>query len=250
MAKLWIARAACAATAWFGMTAIAADDAEPRTISVTGVGEIAAAPDVAEINAGVTTRAETASAALDANSRAMNAIFENLKSRGVAAKDIQTTQLRVDPEYSQPQPRQPRPGDAAEFVPRLIGYRVSNQVQVTSRQIPKLGELLDALVQSGANQINGIAFRVNEPAKLLDEARKKAVADARRKAQMLADESGVVLGPPRTIRETGGMTLPPRPRRGNMMMAMGADAREAPIAGGEQELTVTVDVIYEIGQTK
>lgn len=246
MAKLWIARAACAATAWFGMTAIAADDAEPRTISVAGVGEIASAPDVAEINAGVATRAETASAALAANSQAMNAVFEALKARGVAAKDIQTTQLRVDAEYSQPKPGRAQPTDAAEFVPRLIGYRVSNQVQVTSRQIPKLGELLDTLVLSGANQINGIAFRVDEPAKLLDEARKKAVADAKRKAQMLADESGVILGPPRTIRETGGAMPMPRP----MMMSMRSDRMAAPIAGGEQELTVTVDVIYEIGQTK
>lgn len=226
-----------------------ADEMKARiaTIAVNGTGKISAVPDIAEINVGVVTQAPTAQQALAANTEAMTTLQALLKERGVAAKDVQTTQIQVNPQYSQPRPQRPDQPQA-EFVPRIVGYRVDNSVQVTSRQIAKLGALLDALVQAGANQIHGIQFRVGEPEKLLDEARKRAMADAKRKAEMLAGEAGVVLGPPVSIQE-GTSSPPPMPYAPRMMGMMAAGSA-VPVAAGEQELSLTVQVSYEIKGAK
>lgn len=213
-----------------------------RTISVNGTGRISSAPDLADINIGVVTQAETARDALSSNNEAMRAIHDLLKERGVASKDIQTVNINVSPRYSQPSPSQP--GQQREpFVPRIVGYEVRNTVQITARDLEKLGGILDAVVQSGANQINGISFRIDEPEKLLNEARKRAVADARRKAEQLAGEAGVVVGLPISINESGGFFPPPRPMAAARMMA---ESSEVPVAGGEQELTINVSIVFEL----
>lgn len=230
-------------------TTRAAEEKEPKPrISVTGVGKLATIPDQAEIQVGVRTQAPTAGAALAANNEAMNALHAILKERGVASKDVQTTQIQVTPQYSQPNPRRGNE-NAGEFIPRIVGYRVDNMVRITARKVEKLGELLDALVQAGANQIHGIAFRVDEPEKLLDEARKRAMADAKRKAEILAGEAGVVVGPPLQIDEEGSGSVPP-PRFGFAPRAMAMAAAPMPVAAGEQELSVTVRVVYEIKAAK
>lgn len=213
-----------------------------RTISVNGTGKVSAAPDVADINIGVVTQATTARDALAANTESMTAIHNLLKERGVAAKDIQTVNINVSPRYSQP--NQPQAGQPQEpFVPKIVAYEVHNTVQITARDLTKLGGILDAVVQSGANQMNGISFRVEEPEKLLDQARKEAMADAKRKAEQLAGEAGVVVGLPITISESGGVSPPPRPYAARMMAA---SAAPVPVAGGEQELSVTVSVVFEL----
>jgi len=214
-----------------------------RTIAVLGTGKVAAAPDVAEVNVGVVAQAPTARDALAANNEAMGALLATLKERGVAGKDVQTSSLRINPQYTQPQAQPGRP--AQEFQPRIFAYEVTNTVHITVRDLAKLGELLDAVVSSGANRMHGIAFRIDDDEELLDQARKQAVADARRKAELLAGEAGVVLGPVLTIREQGASLPPPRP----MMRAAFAGAAEAmavPVAEGEQELRVSVDVTYEL----
>ena len=224
-----------------------ADELKTRlaTISVNGNGKITAVPDHALINVGVATQAPTAQQALAANSEVMTKLQALLKERGVAAKDVQTTQIQVNPQYSEPRP-QLSGMSQAEFVPRIVGYRVDNSVQVISRQIAKLGALLDALVQGGANQIHGIQFRVDEPEKLLDEARKRAMADAKRKAEQLAGEAGVVLGSPVSIQEEGaGAFESPMRFEAEMSGMMGAP-RSVPVAAGEQVMNVTVQVIYEM----
>ena len=218
-----------------------------RTISVTGTGKVSAAPDVADINVGVVTQATEAAAALSANTEAMTAIIALLKERGVAEKDIQTTSINIQPRYTQPN-RNPQQG-APDFVPRIAGYDVTNSVQITARDIKKLGTILDAVVKSGANQMNGISFRVSEPEKLLDLARKQAMNDAHRKAQQLAGESGVVVGLPISIQEMGGYA-PPMPKFGGARMAMMAEAAPVPVAAGEQELAVSVSVVYELQEAK
>jgi uncharacterized protein len=224
--------------------------AAPPTVAVQGTGRISARPDVATINVGVVSQAPSAKEALAANTKAMTQLHEIVNDHGVASKDIQTTQIQVHPQYSQPRPN-PRgvPENSGEFIPRIVGYRVDNAVQVTARRIDKLGELLDALVQAGANQIHGISFRVDQPETLLDEARKRAMADAKRKAELLAGEAGVVLGPPRSIQDEGVPSEPPRP-----MLMMGratmAAAAPVPIAAGEQELSVSVHVVYELRMPK
>src|SRR5918997_5874535 len=112
-----------------------ADEMKSRlsTISVNGSGKISAVPDQALINVGVATQAPTAQQALAANSEAMTTLQSLLKERGVPSKDVQTTQIQVNPQYSQPLPQRPDQPQA-EFVPRIVGYRVDNSVQVTSRQ--------------------------------------------------------------------------------------------------------------------
>ena len=177
----------------------------------------------------------------------MASLLALMKERGVAAKDVQTTQIQVNPQYSQPVPQrvdQPQ----REFVPRIVGYRVDNSVQITARQVAKLGALLDALVRAGANQIHGIHFSVDHPEKLLDEARRRAMSDAKRKAELLAGEASVVLGPPISIQESGAMA-PPRSVCSQDARMMAAESA-VPVAAGEQEMSVTVQVVYEMKQAK
>ncbi len=183
-------------------------------------------------------------------------MLQILKERGIAEKDIQTSQIEVSPQYSQPPPRfaaqvdvpgaPPQP--QAEFVPRIVGYKVDNSVRVTSRRIEQLGPILDAVVQGGANQISGISFRVEHAEKLLDEARKRAIASARHKAELLAGEAGVVLGAPLKIEEQDGGNAP-SPQFGRVFRAA-APAPAMAVVPGEQELTVTVSVIYELKQAR
>ncbi len=208
------------------------------TIVVSGEGRISAAPDMAEVSLGVVSEGPTAGEALKTNNASMAALQETLKEGGVAAKDFQTSNLSVQPRYSQPDGNRPQRG---EFVPRIVGYSVTNTVQVKVRGLDKLGELLDKVVSAGANQMYGISFRIDQSKALLDEARRQAMADAKRKAEQLCGEAGMVLGNPISIQESGGSApLMPRPMmRG---MAMAADA--VPIASGEQELGVNVQVVY------
>ncbi len=237
------------------------DDEKPSfpSITVTGFGKISARPDVADVTVGVLTQAATAKAALEANSTAMDRLHVIFSERGVANKDIRTLQVEILPVHSQPQPQTTASPIGApyvassgtgalstpEFVPRIVAYKVANSVQITARQVDKLGPMLDAAVQGGANQLSGISFRVERTEQLLDEARKRAIADAKRKAELLASESGMVVGIPWKIEEFA--------ERGNCgpssffereVAILQAPSR--PIAVGEQELSVIVSVVYEL----
>lgn len=216
------------------------EDSKP-SLSVSGTGKISAAPDMASVSVGVVSEAATASDALRANSQSMAALQTAIRERGVAAKDMQTSNISVQPKYSQPAPGRPQ----GEFVSRIVGYSVTNTVEIRVRDLGKLGELLDAVVSAGANQVYGITFGIDKADALLDEARKRAVADARRKAELLAGEAGVVLGQALQISESGGM-VPPTPMafRGGGMMAMAA--AEVPVSSGEIDLSVNIQIVYEI----
>ncbi len=218
------------------------------TISVTGTGKIAARPDVAEISVGVLAQAPTAQVALSLNNESMNRLVATLKERGIAEKDIQTSQVQVAPEYSRPHPRGPQ-DPVEEFVPRIVGYRVDNMVRIAARKIDQLGPLLDAVVQAGANQIHGISFRIEHDDQLLDEARKRAMADAKHKAALLAGEAGVVVGAPLKIEETGAENSP-QPRFMGVGKMMATAAAPMPVSPGEQEISVTVSVVYELKAPK
>lgn len=205
----------------------------PPSISVSGQATVSAAPDVAEIEAGVTTEAKTARAASEANAKAMNAVFAALKGAGIAQKDVQTSQISLQPQMTS------RNNSSAP--PQIAGYRATNRVSVTLRDISKIGDALDALVASGANDIGGIGFSVSQSSKLLDDARAKALEDAHRKASIYAQSAGVNLGGPLNISE-GGAPLPMAFRT----MKASMDAAPTPIAAGEQTLRVSVQVTYEI----
>jgi uncharacterized protein YggE len=244
------------ALAGFTQAARGDDPLKYHTITVSGTGKISARPDIAEVTAGVVTHAPGAQDALAANNAAMSRLLATLKERGIAEKDMQTSQLSITPVYSQPQPRViGAPGGAidppaqSEFVPRLVGYKVENSVRVTSRRIDQLGPVLDAIVQAGANQIHGISFRVEHTAELLDEARKRAMRDARHKGELLAGEAGVVLGPPMKIEEQQEGVPGPLHFGSPMAAAMGR-APAMPVVPGEHEHAVTVSVIYELKPPK
>jgi uncharacterized protein YggE len=217
-----------------GGAALAADAAS-RVITVSGEGEVRAAPDEAMLSAGVVTTARTAATALADNSHAMNQVFATLRGAGVPEKSIQTSGFNVSPQYATDK-------DGSQTA-RITGYQVSNTVNVTVDDLSKVGPTLDALVASGANSIGGISFDIKDPKAALAEARKRAVGDAVARAQTLAQAAGVTLGPITSINEGGGYE--PRPLY-RMAAPMNALAAPPPIAASEQSVTANVSITWEI----
>ncbi|HUF86404.1 MAG TPA: SIMPL domain-containing protein [Thermohalobaculum sp.] len=207
---------------------------ETATLTVTGEGQLRAAPDIATIRAGVETEGRTAAEALAANNARAGRMIETLKAAGVAAGDIQTGRLSVEPYYADMQ--RTRPGEP----PEIVGYRVVNEVGVTVRDLDALGGLLDQVVRAGANRINAIGFGIAEDTAQADEARRRAVADARRRAEVLAEAAGVRLARVISISEGGGVV---RPMPGVMMRA---EAMDVPIERGEVEIAARVTLVWEI----
>lgn len=211
-----------------------ADDDPLRTLSVSGRGQVAAPPDMAVIQAGVQTRAESASAALRANSTAMSKVLDELRAHEIAERDIQTVNFRVQPEYRHDR----NTGEAV-----MIGYQAGNDVRVRVRDLDRLGLLLDALVGAGSNQLQGISFAIDNTVTLMDQARERAVQDARRKAERYATAAGVRVGRVLSISEAGTDTPRPLMRMAVPEMAMDSSV---PIAGGEQELAVSITVVFAL----
>jgi len=203
------------------------------SITVVGSGKSSARPDMAQIQVGVVTEAPLAAKALKDNNDAMNRLFSTLEARGIARKDLQTSNFSVVPQYKR--------GPHGEQLPEVVGYRVSNQVAVKVRKLDSLGQVLDEVVQQGANQVQGVSFSVAEPTPLLDEARRKAMADARRKAELYAKEAGVTVGRVLLIQEA----TPHVP--GPLVTGLGRAEAGVPIAEGEQEFGASVTVTYAIG---
>ncbi|MGO3929081.1 SIMPL domain-containing protein [Rhodopseudomonas pseudopalustris] len=212
-----------------------AETALPPAISVVGEASIQVPPDLATIDGGVSTDAKTAKEAAAANAEAMAKVIQALKASGIRDEDLQTSRLSLLPQYAAPS----RPGPNS-----LTGYRASNRVTVRLTDVSKVASVIDILVGAGANEIGGINFSVAAPSKLLDQARDKAMADARRKAEIYARAAGVTLGAPLSIAEDTAQT-PATYRR----MATGL-AAAAPVAVGEETLSVNVSVSWAIKQTQ
>jgi uncharacterized protein len=211
-----------------------AADTLPPTISVTGEAKVSVAPDLAEVNGGVTTQAKTAREASDSNNKAMAAVLAALKGAGIADADVRTSRLSLQPQVS--------PMRSGADMPTIVGYRASNSVTVRVRDIARVAETVDALLAAGANEIGGVNFLVSNASKWLDEARPKAIADARRKAEIYAKAAGVSVGAPLSISEEGS-NGPIAPR--GFVQGIAA-AAATPIAAGDETLTITVSVSYEI----
>lgn len=211
----------------------AAEGTPPRLISVSGSAEVAAAPDLATISAGVQTQSATAAAALSENSTAMAAVFKALAARGVAKADIQTSQLSLDPVWEQPTDGQTSPQ-------KVVGYQANNMVTIKVRAIEQLGAVIDELGGAGANRIFGIAFEIADPRPLLDQARVKAVEDARGRAELLAKAAGVTLGAVQSIADSSQIASP-APLRAKAAMDMAA-----PVAEGQVSLSADVALVYAI----
>jgi uncharacterized protein YggE len=209
----------------------APNDPQP-SITVMGTGEVLEKPDMARISIGVVTQLETASASLRQNTEAVEKVLATLKDHEIADDDVQTSHFSISPQYDYNRSGQP---------PRLVGYRVTNQVRVAVRRIEDLGDLLDDVVTSGSNQINEVSFDIDEVAALEDAARRIAVSDARHKATLYAQEAGVRLGPVLQVEEISGPVVMPQ-----MAMAMAEQARAVPIAPGRQVVRQEVRVTFAI----
>jgi uncharacterized protein YggE len=204
------------------------------TARVIVAGEGSVAPDYAHVTGGVITRGKTVKEANEVNAKTMTAVTAALLDSGIPQKDIQTVQFSVQPVYV---------SQGANTEQRLAGFSVSNQIRVTTRQLAKVGEILDRMVAAGATDIGNIAFLVSNPSKALDQAREAAVADARRRAELYARASGLTLG------KVAWITEEPEYARSTLMKTLAAPAARAtsvPISAGENELRVQITVGFDV----
>lgn len=206
--------------------------AESARLVVIGEGRVDGRPDMATLTLGVTTQAVMAAPAMAANSSQLSAVLEQLRAAGIAERDLQTSGLSLNPIWDH---------SASGGAPQIRGYVASNMLSVRIRELDVLGEVLDAAVRDGANSFNGLAFGLSDPAPAMDEARRRAVADARHKAGILAEAAGVTLGAVVSIAEGGGNQPAPMFRL-EASMADGA----IPVAEGEVSLMAQVTMIFEI----
>jgi len=226
------------AVAFFAATA-QAQGAEPKSspqarVIVVGEGSVTVTPDNARISSGVTTSAKTVKEAGDTNAKIMTNIIQTLVDAGIAKKDIQTSQFSIEPVYVSPTP----PGG-----PKLSGYRVANQVNMTIHQIAQVGDILDRLVKAGATDAGSITFLVSDREKTLDQAREAAFTNARHKAELYAHAAGVNLGHIAWITESSDVA----PILDGEVRAM-KPAERMPIEVGENTITARVTVGFDIAE--
>lgn len=214
----------------------AAAQQAPTLLTLSASSEVQAAPDVADIGAGVVTQAPEAEAALRANSEKMTRVMAALRKAGVSDRDIQTSGINLQPQFRYEE-RQ---------APVLTGFQASNQVQVTLRDLKAAGRVIDTLVAEGANQIDGPTFRILNPEPLMDKARQEAVRKARARADLYAAASGLKVKRIATISEAQSF----RPQQTIMMRATAMDSAAAapppPIAPGEVGLVASITMAFEL----
>ena len=203
-------------------------------LDINATGEVTRVPDIAVISAGVVTKATTAGSALQQAANRMQRVRAALKGAGVEDRDIQTSNINLNPEYRY----------VNNEPPQLVGYSASNQVTVRFRDIANAGKILDALVAQGANQINGPTLTIDKPESALDEARAQAIAKGRARAELYARSMGLRVVRVVSVSESGGgyPVPPPMP----VMMEARAQAADTKIDPGEQKLQVTLAMTFEL----
>jgi uncharacterized protein YggE len=202
------------------------------TLDISATGTSTRTPDLMVIGAGVVTQANKAGEAMRTNATAMTATVAALKRAGIADRDIQTQSINLQPQY--------RYGD--NVPPVLTGYQASNRVSVRLRDLKNAGSVLDALIAAGANQIDGPTLSVDHPEAALDEARAKALTTARTRAELYAKAAGLTVRRIVRISESDGSS-PPIVRPQAMSLRK---ADSTPVEAGEQELSVTLSVVFEL----
>jgi len=218
--------------------AVAETTPPPHLLSLSGHAEVKSVPDLAIVDLGTLSHAATAKAALQANTNNMTGLISLLKAAGIDEKDIMTSNFTVGPRYDY--------GKNNE-TPRLIGYDVNNTVSVIVHKIDTLGAILDQAVSVGSNQISGITFTVENPQMQQDEARKAAVKDALRKAELLTQAAGVKLGAIITMNESGGAAPVPTPMMAKMARGEAMDAaKPVPLAQGEMTISADVNIVWAL----
>lgn len=218
-----------------GLAGMAFAGDAPRQIVVSGQGTVHAAPDMATITLGVTHEHVQAGEAMQDVSAAMTEMLVRLRELGLEDRHLQTTRITLNPVWSHHRGND-RP-------PEITGFVASNALSVQVVELENLGQVLDAVIAGGANDFNGLQFGIQEPDPLQSDARALAVADARAKAQELADAAGVTLGPVLNISEQRGGRV--APMHAEMSMRKAADV---PVAAGEMSVSVSVDMVFGIGE--
>ena len=217
-------------------------DKPENTISISAEGKVTAEPDMAVVNVGVFSFGPNAATLQDDNSKKVNKVIDFIKSQGIKAEDITTSQFSIYPQY-----------DYSSGKSVLNSYQASQTVTVKVKGKEKLGErvgkILDGATDNGANQITGVYFTVENPDDLKQEARKLAIANAKKKAQELADEAGIRLGKVVSITESGGYY--PTPMYYDKAMSpeggMGGGLATAPdIQVGSQDIVQNISVVFEV----
>ena len=212
-------------------------------LTLSAEGRSNRTPDLAVFSAGVTSQGKTAGEALSANSADMNKVVAALKRAGIADRDIQTSNLSLNPIY---QPQRPMPDGTVEPAqPKIIGYQVYNTVNVRQRNLAQFGRVLDTLVAAGANQINGPNFQMDDPDAATDEARTQAMKKARARANLYASAAGLKVLRILAISESGGYVPQPQVMYSRAAMADGME-KSTPVAAGEVSLISTVTVLFEL----
>ena len=203
-----------------------------HTITVLASGKVTVVPDVARVNLGVTITKPTVKAVREAGAKSMTDIIAALKALGIADADIKTTNLSLYPQYG------------SGSTPKIVGYQISEQIQVTVRDLDKAGDVVDTATAKGATDVNGIAFEVADPVKAQNDARAAAVAAARASAAAMATAGKVSLGAVISITDS----TPPSPifyGYGASKAAPSADTA-TPVQPGTQDLSAMVTVVFEI----
>ncbi len=206
--------------------------ADTTLLEVSAEGRTTRVPDLATVSAGVVTQAPTAAGAFAANADRMAKVLAALDAAGIAKRDTQTATVQLQPQY--------RYGDNQP--PVITGYQATNTVTVKLRDIARGGRVVDALVQAGANQVNGPVLTIDQPDAALDEARADAVKRARERAELYAKAAGLTVARILSISEEGGEgPMPPRPYA---MARVAAQAADTEMRAGEQDVTVRVAVRF------
>ena len=200
-----------------------------NTISVSASAKVSLTPDVARVSLGVTITKPTVKAARAAAAAAMTSVLAAVKSLGIADSDIQTVGLSLSPQY------------ATGSSTKIVGYTVGNQIQVTVRDLDKADDVVDTAVAKGATDMNGISFDIADPAKALNDARVKAIAEAQVSAAAMASAAHVTLGAVVSITDTS----PASPVYYGALLRSAADAA-TPIQAGSQDVSATVTVVFAI----
>ena len=203
-------------------------------LDISATGDVTHVPDIAVITAGVVTRSTTAKGALQQAATRMERVMGALKAAGVEDRDIQTSSINLNPEYTY----------VNNQAPKLNGYTATNQLTIRFRDIANSGAILDALVAEGANQINGPSLTIDKPETALDEARARAIAAGRARADLYARSLGLRVARVVSVSESGGNYPAPPPMP--MMMEARAQAADTKVVPGEQKLSVTLSMTFEL----
>ncbi len=210
-----------------------------NTLTVSGEGKIYAKPDVAIVEMSVISQNKDVKVVQNENNQKMQQVVNFLKESGIDEKDIKTLQYNLQPEYDY---NWCRTGDFPVYCPpKLVDYILTQSVQAKIRDLNRVGEIIGHLSSAGVNQISSISFIIDDDAAIKTTARKEAIAEAKKKAQTMAEEANIQLGKIIGLSESISGAAPQR-----MVYAKDSIEASAPIEAGTNEVVVSVSVTYEI----